>query len=139
MSTVSHECYLSLRLRIVSQVTLLSTLIVPLSVVILYQHSCQLRVTTPKAIGKPNRCYHPPMLLSSPPPPTPVGVGEQGSIPLKSRMLYITFPHCYTPLIACLVDMEKKPILRKPIYTNSEKITTQSGKNCAYRYGQVSG
>jgi hypothetical protein len=39
--------------------------------------------------------------------------------------------------------MEKKPVLRKPIYTNSKKIdnknSTQSGKNCAYRYGQVSG
>jgi len=30
--------------------------------------------------------------------------------------------------------MEKKPILRKPIYTNSEKIITQSGKSCGYNY-----
>ena len=38
-------------------------------------------------------------------------------------------------VIACLVDMEKKPVLRKPIYTNSEKNYNPIGKKLCLQIG----
>ena len=50
----------------------------------------------------------------------------------KDTIIYetsITTPHCTTPELASLVDMEKKPILGNLYIRNRKKITTQSEKN----------